>query len=557
MKVQGRHSVGVAAVSAALLLLSTTVVCTTSDLTENCVPELIANAFCDEINNYEACGYDGGDCCECTCVDTEEHECGGFNCLDPSAACFDGNPSSDSTSESDDSESDSTTSTSCRPEYFSDGECDLQNNTEDCGYDGGDCCDCTCVDTEDLECGVSGFACIDPSASCVDDDDVTTNPDSTTESDPITCWPQYYSDGDCDGINNNEECGYDGGDCCSCTCVNTEDYTCGENGGFTCLDPSAECVDDDDDDETTVGDDDSAESETHDTNGNCVPSFFSDGDCDLGNNNEECGYDGGDCCECTCVSTANFSCGKEYHGGYTCVDPNASCFGDDDDTSTPTSGDDTNTDDASTSCFDEGISDGFCFPDNNNEACGYDGGDCCECDCVSSDEFTCGDAKYDCVNPTSSCFNGYVLASTKTTVGVSANAYDVRPGQDSDDIGCNVDGCKPALSRDGISDDIESRWSCAQKIVPDGGLCEIEFTFSNPQDIKEVQVAFWKGDERSRTLEASINGEIVGEFDSYPGSTFNALGIEGVGVSTLTLTSIGLPNDDWISLIEVRFLVEA
>ena len=82
------------------------------------------------------------------------------------------------------------------------------------------------------------------------------------------------------------------------------------------------------------------------------------------------GYDGGDCCECTCVSTANFSCGKEYHGGYTCVDPNAPCFGDDDDTFTPTSGDDTNTDDASTSCFDKGISDGFCFPDNNNEACG-------------------------------------------------------------------------------------------------------------------------------------------------------------------------------------------
>lgn len=128
---------------------------------------------------------------------------------------------------------------------------------------------------------------------------------------------------------------------------------------------------------------------------------------------------------------------------------------------------------------------------------------------MSSDEFTCGDAKYDCVNPTSSCFNGYVLASTKTTVGVSANAYDVRPGQDSDDIGCNVDGCKPALSRDGISDDIESRWSCAQKIVPDGGLCEIEFTFSNPQDIKEVQVAFWKGDERSRTLEVSLRVEKI------------------------------------------------
>lgn len=30
---------------------------------------------------------------------------------------------------------------------------------------------------------------------------------------------EYYADGDCDPSNNNAECGYDWGDCCSCTCV--------------------------------------------------------------------------------------------------------------------------------------------------------------------------------------------------------------------------------------------------------------------------------------------------------------------------------------------------
>ncbi|CAN0432107.1 unnamed protein product, partial [Scytosiphon promiscuus] len=41
---------------------------------------------------------------------------------------------------------------------------------------------------------------------------------------------------------------YDGGDCCECTCVSTEEFTCGDEefGGFACLDPSAPCVDDDD-----------------------------------------------------------------------------------------------------------------------------------------------------------------------------------------------------------------------------------------------------------------------------------------------------------------------
>ena len=31
--------------------------------------------------------------------------------------------------------------------------------------------------------------------------------------------PEFYADGDCDPSNNNAECGYDAGDCCSCTCV--------------------------------------------------------------------------------------------------------------------------------------------------------------------------------------------------------------------------------------------------------------------------------------------------------------------------------------------------
>lgn len=138
---------------------------------------------------------------------------------------------------------------------------------------------------------------------------------------------------------------------------------------------------------------------------------------------------------------------------------------------------------------------------------GYDGLDCCECDCVSTQEHTCGESGgFDCVDPSSSCVDDYVEAGTKTTVGVSANAYDTRPGGDSGDVGCGEDGCTPTLSRDGITTGTESRWACAQKLVPDGSVCEIEFTFGEPQDIVDVEVAFYKGDERSRTLEVGHNG---------------------------------------------------
>ncbi|CAM9453618.1 unnamed protein product, partial [Hapterophycus canaliculatus] len=52
----------------------------------------------------------------------------------------------------------------------------------------------------------------------------------------------YVGDGDCDFSTNNEECGWDGGDCCPCTCDDSDTlYAC---GGYDCLDPtvSTDCI---------------------------------------------------------------------------------------------------------------------------------------------------------------------------------------------------------------------------------------------------------------------------------------------------------------------------
>ena len=79
-------------------------------------------------------------------------------------------------------------------------------------YDGGDCCECTCVNTDDNICGENGgFACVDPSAACFDDRDTTppseTEDGSTSGESAISCVEDYVSDGDCDPRNNREECG--------------------------------------------------------------------------------------------------------------------------------------------------------------------------------------------------------------------------------------------------------------------------------------------------------------------------------------------------------------
>ena len=109
-----------------------------------------------------------------------------------------------------------------------DGYCDDILNNQDCEYDRGDCCECTCVDGLIYTCGSNGLRCEDP--TCLDPNLLAEFPD---------CGGNLLrvDDGACNAYNNNEECGYDGGDCCLCTCIKNE--KCGF-GDFDCLDPSAE-----------------------------------------------------------------------------------------------------------------------------------------------------------------------------------------------------------------------------------------------------------------------------------------------------------------------------
>ncbi|CAM9320644.1 unnamed protein product, partial [Laminaria digitata] len=146
-----------------------------------------------------------------------------------------------------------------------------------------------------------------------------------------------------------------------------------------------------------------------------------------------------------------------------------------------------------------------------------------------------------------------VEVGTKTTVGVSANGYDTRPGQDSKNGGCKEDGCAPALTRDGVTDDIESRWSCSQDLVPDGAFCEIEFVFETPQDIADVQVAFPFEAESYYWLQVEVNGEFVRSHSSYlqPWLAFNGLGVKEYDVHTVTLRHHNTDEHEWINILEV------
>ena len=87
-------------------------------------------------------------------------------------------------------------------------------------------------------------------------------------------------DGYCDDVNNNLECNYDGGDCCG---SNVNVQYCTE---CQCLDVGG------------GGGEGTTTSSGTTNSGSCNLAWMEDGYCDEINNNSDCNYDGGDCCDC-------------------------------------------------------------------------------------------------------------------------------------------------------------------------------------------------------------------------------------------------------------------
>jgi len=180
----------------------------------------VADGYCDDTNNKFPC-FDGGDCCEDTCLDivqagkfrnefTEEggvtYDCGenGYKCLDP---CHE----------------------SAKAHLSSNGKCANSNNFAPC-WDGGDCCKKTCKklcnDQEcEYSCGSNGYDCKD---KCVD-----------------APKPWLQGNGRCADNNNIAPC-WDGGDCCASTCIDGPEWTCGDEG-YDCRDDGSDGGDCEDD----------------------------------------------------------------------------------------------------------------------------------------------------------------------------------------------------------------------------------------------------------------------------------------------------------------------
>ena len=85
------------------------------------------------------------------------------------------------------------------PQWANDDYCDDENNTPECNYDGGACCQ------ESPEEGWDEYC---TKCECK-------TPMTTTTVVPDKCvFPEWANDDFCDDENNTPECNYDGGACC-------------------------------------------------------------------------------------------------------------------------------------------------------------------------------------------------------------------------------------------------------------------------------------------------------------------------------------------------------
>merc|ERR1711997_706547 len=148
---------------------------------------------------------------------------------------------------------------------------------------------------------------------------------------PAECPTSYVGDNYCDDQCNNEENDFDGGDCCG------DDVN--EQYCSVC-----ECLEGGTTEGPTEGPSD------------CIDQWIGDDYCDDENNNAACGFDGGDCCQENPIDGWD-----QYCSDCLCLEMPETTEGPD----------------GSNCELPHWFGDSYCDDENNNAACGFDGGDCC------------------------------------------------------------------------------------------------------------------------------------------------------------------------------------
>ena len=131
-------------------------------------------------------------------------------------------------------------------------------------------------------------------------------------------------------------------------------------------------------------------------------------------------------------------------------------------------------------------------------------------------------------------------------VTVTANGWNTR----IDGWGCAPDGCVAANVLD-KSIAPESRWACRPS-RSEVEVCELTFVFDEPQDIFEIRMAMFKGNERNRTVNIWVDGLLSSTVvTSATTLELEAYELSATQASTIVLQEAGAEENVWLSITEV------
>ena len=365
---------------------------------------MIGDGYCDDRFNLpiQGCENDGGDCCG---NDVNTLFCDHCICLEEVAIDNERCPFKID---------------------LKNGRCNDFANIEECGYDGGDCCDpdssfdfcteCQCIMTDVATALNQIQTTVDLKSKCA-----------------FLAHEELIGDGYCQPKLNNADCSFDGGDCKGtakpkkCPYYNPPNGRCddeynipqchfdnGECCGQADLSACEDCICKDPDN-----------TELRNIVKCKYPFFRGNGKCDDENNIAECQWDGGDCCGC--------SMKKGFCTECQCKDQSMLAMENSPDWC----------------CVQSKLNDGICHVENNNEGCFYDSLDCC------GEEETCPlqgicdigllkNAKCDQINNKAECFFDYgacVSSSNGKSLLCQPSLYG--------DSFCDIENSQPQCNFDG------------------------------------------------------------------------------------------------------------
>lgn len=140
------------------------------------------------------------------------------------------------------------------------------------------------------------------------------------------------------------------------------------------------------------------------------------------------------------------------------------------------------------------------------------------------------------------------VTEVSTGITASANGWDTR----TEGYGCAPSGCVADNVLDDSIEDV-SRWSC--KAEASGvEACELTLVFDEPQDILEIRIALYKGDQRSRSVNVLVDGNLVRTIASSGTTTaYEPYNLTATQATTIVLQAAGVEDNGWLSITGVSF----